>query len=272
MSNEERVVNFLQSIAPSDASNSEIAARTGIKPHQQVFQITRKLMQTGRIKGVQSGREWCFRYVSANSAYRQGTPQAINIKPIDIADGLLQHNVHLSPRESVSCDRIRHKEKGLREFLSKNNLLEPMGAHQWLGYLTEIKDILGNINNDIGFIATLLVKAYLERRFGVTNFDASGKPQGASGIDIQAVSSDGKAVAGELKTTKPYQPGFGAQQRAMILKDLARLAASAADHRFMFVTDAEAYRTLCGSSFASRAPGVELVDLVRGDTFLFAVR
>jgi hypothetical protein len=62
MSNRDRVLGFLQSIAPADASNSEIVARTGITPHQQVFMITRELRQTGQIQGVQAGHEWRFWY------------------------------------------------------------------------------------------------------------------------------------------------------------------------------------------------------------------
>jgi hypothetical protein len=114
-----------------------------------------------------------------------------------------------------------------------------------------------------------LAKAYLNRRFGITDFDAAGKPQGASGIDIEARTADGKIVVGELKTTKPYQPGFGAQQRTSILKDLSRLATSRADHRIMFVVDPDAYRALCSRNFASKAPGVEVVDLVTGENFIY---
>jgi hypothetical protein len=55
MTNRERVLSFLQSIAPRDASNAEIVGRTGIKPHQQIFMITRD-----QIKGVQAGHEWRF--------------------------------------------------------------------------------------------------------------------------------------------------------------------------------------------------------------------
>jgi hypothetical protein len=34
-------------------------------------------------------------------------------------------------------------------------------------YPTDIKSALGNLNNDLAFVATLLVKRYLEKRFGV---------------------------------------------------------------------------------------------------------
>jgi hypothetical protein len=50
-----------------------------------------------------------------------------------------------------------------------------------------------------------------------------------STVRLRAQTSDGRKIIGELKTTKPYQPGFGAQQRSMILKDLARLATLPAD-------------------------------------------
>jgi len=60
MTNADRILAFLQSISPADASNADIVARTGIKPHQQVFAITRQLMQSGRINGLQAGHEWRF--------------------------------------------------------------------------------------------------------------------------------------------------------------------------------------------------------------------
>lgn len=138
----------------------------------------------------------------------------------------------------------------------------------WLAYLTGIKSALGNLNNDLGFVATLLVKGYLQERFGIVDFDAAGKPQGASGVDIEARTADGMTIVGELKTTKPYQPGFGAAQRTAIIKDLTRLGGSAADHRFMFVVDEDAFAALCRPALASRVPGVEIVNLVTGRTFV----
>jgi hypothetical protein len=64
-------------------------------------------------------------------------------------------------------------------------------------------------------------------------------------MDIEAITLDGLSIVGELKTTKPYQPGFGAQQRTMILKNHDRPQSTAADCRIMFVTDAEAFRRPC---------------------------
>jgi len=49
MTNTDKVLHFLRSIAPQQQSNSEIVARTGIRPHQQVFQITQRLLKADRI-------------------------------------------------------------------------------------------------------------------------------------------------------------------------------------------------------------------------------
>jgi hypothetical protein len=53
-----------------------------------------------------------------------------------------------------------------------------------------------------------------------------------------------------------------------MLNDLARLAASRADYRFMFVADAETYRIFSTGGFPARAPGVELL-MLTGDSFVF---
>ena len=60
LGNREKVLGYLSSIAPRQASNSEIAACTGIKPHAQVFQITQQLLGAGRIRSVRVGNEWHF--------------------------------------------------------------------------------------------------------------------------------------------------------------------------------------------------------------------
>jgi hypothetical protein len=60
MTNTDRVRDFLRSITPADASNAEISARTGVRPHQQVFMITRSLFGRGEINGAQAGHEWRY--------------------------------------------------------------------------------------------------------------------------------------------------------------------------------------------------------------------
>lgn len=80
------------------------------------------------------------------------------------------------------------------------------------------------------------------------------------GPPAQASRRQPLTAAGELKTTTPYQPGFSANQKQTIAKDLVRLAASAADHRFMFVTDPDCLADLPRIASASAfRRGKELV-------------
>ena len=60
MTNKAKVLELLQTISPDSLTNSEISSRTGITPHQQVFQITDGLVQEGLIQGVRNGYEWSF--------------------------------------------------------------------------------------------------------------------------------------------------------------------------------------------------------------------
>ncbi|MBB2868613.1 UNVERIFIED_ORG: hypothetical protein GGI63_005257 [Rhizobium esperanzae] len=60
MDNTGKILGFLRSISPKTATNSQIVSRTGIRPHQQVFQITRRLCDGGQIRGRLFGKEWEF--------------------------------------------------------------------------------------------------------------------------------------------------------------------------------------------------------------------
>ena len=75
MSNTDRVLMYLQSVYPEKATNSDIVHSTGIEPHQQIFQITKKLQQSGKILGTQVGREWHFQAPLTTERPRSITPQ-----------------------------------------------------------------------------------------------------------------------------------------------------------------------------------------------------
>jgi len=60
MNNLDRVLDFIASEHPRRLTNSDIVSGTGIQPHQQVFQLTQKLLKAKRIRGIQSNNEWCF--------------------------------------------------------------------------------------------------------------------------------------------------------------------------------------------------------------------
>ena len=73
--------------------------------------------------------------------------------------------------------------------------------------MSGVKAALGNLNNDMSFLASLLIKEFLEEEYGSNDFDAAAKPQGAAGYDVEATADDGTKIVGELKTTTPYQMG-----------------------------------------------------------------
>ncbi len=173
----------------------------------------------------------------------------------------------LSKGELAYCNEIRARDGTLRSFFSNHSLADPPDPTAWFEYLTATKDILGNINNSIGFIATLLAKAYLARRFGLRDFDAAKKAQGAPGPDIAVITSSQQTIRCEIKTTRPVQPGFGANQKSEIKKDLKKLSEAIADHKIMLVTNADAYKALCKPYYASLAQEIEIVNLLTGETF-----
>ena len=91
MTNRDRVVEYLQSIAPADTTNQEISARTGIKPQQQVLQITAELRKTGLITGVQAGKEWRFWWGGPKARLPTPPPAPSNtseVCPWDTTDAL----------------------------------------------------------------------------------------------------------------------------------------------------------------------------------------
>jgi len=58
--NKERILDYLWSIVPERATNSQIRESTGIKSHQRVYLLTQELMHTGYIRGEQCGSRWVF--------------------------------------------------------------------------------------------------------------------------------------------------------------------------------------------------------------------
>ena len=76
--------------------------------------------------------------------------------------------------ELERCGQIREKDTALRLFLHTHGLADPPDAHLWFRYLTGVRQVLGNLSNDLGFLATLLsqgisgqpLQPRIIRRFG----------------------------------------------------------------------------------------------------------
>jgi hypothetical protein len=75
--NTDRVLDFLRLIAPRRATNEEICARTSVRPHQQVFQITKRLCDEGVVRSIRAGKEWEF-WVEKKNAPRPAPKSVTN--------------------------------------------------------------------------------------------------------------------------------------------------------------------------------------------------
>jgi hypothetical protein len=170
----------------------------------------------------------------------------------------------LTSKEKNYCSEIAARVSRMRTFLNENNLADPPDAAAWHSFLSALCSIQGNINNDGSFVATLLAKKYLQSKFRV-DFDAADKPQGAPGIDIDVRTLEGQHIVAEIKTTVPYKPSdFGGNQADHFKKDFAKLTASKADYKFLFVTDSRAFAFLQKDKYRKMMPAVRIVHLGTG--------
>lgn len=126
MTHQEEVLGFLNKIAPQAASNSEIVSHTRIKPHQQVFQLTKRLMDEGSITGRREGREWYFS-AEKEFAIRPKRRPTRNAKSAAVNGG------SLSPSEFEQlCQRVM--SNWLNADLSPAKL---KGVHKRFDYVSE---------------------------------------------------------------------------------------------------------------------------------------
>jgi hypothetical protein len=168
--------------------------------------------------------------------------------------------------QTVMQDIERRLIEMRAHLLGKMPSLDDTGA--WYTYLAKLKAIQGNSSNAVSFVATLLVKQYLEKRYGINDFDAAAKSQNAPGIDIDVLLPDGQRLVAELKTTNPYKPNdFGAQQRKSIKKDFLKLANANADVKLFLVTDPITFGFMKKSKYQSILQGITVVLLTTGEEF-----
>lgn len=66
--NKERVLDFLWSVGPQGATNSQIREATTINSHQQVYMITQELVGRGLLTKYRQGHEWIFIANEADNA------------------------------------------------------------------------------------------------------------------------------------------------------------------------------------------------------------
>ena len=167
----------------------------------------------------------------------------------------------MTNREKTYCSAILKRIDNLRRKLGESTLCDQDSIPQWYDFLSSIRSIQGNLSNDISFVATLLAKEYLNRKFAI-HFDAAEKAQGAPGIDIDLTTSKGIRIVGEIKTTVPYKSDdFGAQQAESFRKDFAKLRKAEASYKFLFVTDDSSFSVLKKEKYKQYLSGITVVHL-----------
>lgn len=173
----------------------------------------------------------------------------------------------LSTHEHEMMKDIERRLNAMRVQLAKEiPLLENSAA--WYAYLAELKEIQGNANIDVSFVATLLAKQYLAKRFGLTSFDAAEKRQGARGIDIDVKFPDGRRLVAEIKTTNPYKVNdLGSNQQEEFEKDFFKLASAIADVKLFLVTDPRTFDLMKRPKYQSMLKQVTVVLLTTGEEF-----
>jgi len=90
--NKERVLDYLWSISPDRAANSQIREATGIKSHQVVYLLTRELMGARLIRGEQRGQGWIF-WADESPVVQLASPGQAPMREV-----LTQAEKQLSPR------------------------------------------------------------------------------------------------------------------------------------------------------------------------------
>lgn len=135
-------------------------------------------------------------------------------------------------------------------------------------YLAKAKLILGNLNLRVSFAGNLMAKEYLLKKFPMIPFDVAKKPQGAPGLDIDARTTEGARVIGEIKTTDPYLiTDLGAAQKTEFRKDFEKLRNAKADYKFFFVTEERTFDAV-KKKYAREIPGISIVLLTTGENHI----
>ncbi len=96
MTNTKKILAFLAAQAPKRVTNSEIKAHVVVRPHQQVFQITQRLMNSGQIRGARRGGEWEF-WVEGKLANEAPTVPSSVKKDYEPTEKRIDTNIILTP-------------------------------------------------------------------------------------------------------------------------------------------------------------------------------
>jgi hypothetical protein len=158
---------------------------------------------------------------------------------------------------SYSIPGINQKVERIKKFVSTEDFQVINGDIRTavIKYM-EFKEVVGNIGNDIHYLALHLANSFLKEKHGaIVDFS---KPPGSAGLDIELDD-----IVAEIKTTIPHLPNdFGAAQKREIKKDLERLEFSSEKNKYFFIVDNHAERIL-RAKYARDYPSVKIVNLLK---------
>lgn len=179
--------------------------------------------------------------------------------------------------ESSYIEKVSNKLFEARSFLNSTDLegFSKADVKMQFELLKGLRRLLGNVDNDMSFLGCLLIKVFLQGRHDLPDLNMALKAQGSPGLDVDEVTTDGKRIIGELKTTYPYKENdLGAQQKNSFLKDFEKLQRSEAEHKYFFVTELKTFGIVC-NKYEQYLQGVQIIllpDALRNSEFLYYVK
>jgi len=161
-------------------------------------------------------------------------------------------------------ERINEIEKKLEEIskiiISNKGKKVEKNIYSFFENLEKIKQLLGNFDMDLSYVACIMAQNFLAKEFGEI-IDITNKSQGANGLDLDRVIK-GKRVIAEIKTTNPCNGNnFGSNQITNIKKDINRLEKEEADYKYFFVTNKQT-EELIKEKILKRSSDIKIINLI----------
>jgi hypothetical protein len=119
--------------------------------------------------------------------------------------------------ETERLTTYREKIGALVSFVGTRDIPHPDAPPiEWMQYVSGLLATTGNAHNWASFVGCLMAKEYLvSTNINIHQFDASSKAEGAKGLDIDEITTEGYRVVADIKSTSPHKtgsrPDLGAQ-------------------------------------------------------------
>lgn len=177
-------------------------------------------------------------------------------------------SMELTQKEIKMLEKLKDKFLKLNNLLNNSEYSVYSDLYDQYMYLNKFKKVLGNLNNDLSYIACLMAKQYLLKKHNFSHdLDMSLKPQGASGLDIDEKTLENERCIAEIKTTFPYgKNDFGANQKKSFRDDFKKLKNNNAKYKYLFVIEEKSFNIL-KKKYISELKGIATILLPSGQLF-----